>query len=693
MARILIADGQVFQTPAWDRGMGKYSLELLRSFVDMNTKDAYWDEIHVLVSSRFIKKDVALIGDIKKHISGAKIVKLSLKPNQMGAAQVVEANRVTVQNYIDKITKKGLTHQVDFIVLSPMQGELCSVFPDLDYVQNIALCYDLIPLMMKDIYLTNPLIRQEYLSKVKELLLADKYLCISKTCANDLALYLGIDSKRLFNIDGGPINHSKTQKKISINSPFILMPTGNDLRKNNRRAILGFKEFNEAHDNRYTLVITSFFKQHEIKDLSALAPNIIFTGNISGEELNYLYDNTETLLFASEYEGLGLPILEAMMFNKPVVCSDISVFREISPTAFVYCNQRLTGSIASALTRAVDSRKLTKILYTNLLKKYNWEKTAVATRAALEKTIVQQHNQLNRLAVFGFDPAAIDAAGKLMQQCHSELSRLFKVDYFIQPRDGTSAAEVRINYLPYLTFAMSLNDRPYFQKELYQGQLYYIDNKRDYAGILFAALANPGVVILLSRSLKEVWRGMVNMGLIDKSRIDLESELNDVYKDETKSYLTSLVATGSRFVVFDHKTKNLITGIAKAVNVSVEVILCDAPASVLPYLDILPQKKNIVGIDGEGNTNDALADKKNVLLSRTNDYEYFESISRCRWFFDGETKRDDGNAKLRRAMAHTLGVVTITEEGEIDGSKERALAIGEFVKKISGQFTNQEETT
>ena len=40
--RILIVDGQVFQTPAWHRGMGKYSFELLRALEKLNNKHHYW---------------------------------------------------------------------------------------------------------------------------------------------------------------------------------------------------------------------------------------------------------------------------------------------------------------------------------------------------------------------------------------------------------------------------------------------------------------------------------------------------------------------------------------------------------------------------------------------------------------------------------------------------------------------------
>jgi len=57
-------------------------------------------------------------------------------------------------------------------------------------------------------------------------------------------------------------------------------------------------------------------------------------------ELDFLYKNTQALIFASKREGFGLPLVEAMQYKKPIIASDIDVFKEIGKDYPVYfkCN-------------------------------------------------------------------------------------------------------------------------------------------------------------------------------------------------------------------------------------------------------------------------------------------------------------------------------------------------------------------
>ena len=56
-----------------------------------------------------------------------------------------------------------------------------------------------------------------------------------------------------------------------------------------------------------------------------------FYKNISNEELSLFYQKSKAYISTSLFEGLGMPIVEAMYFNLPVILSNCSsVFYEIS---------------------------------------------------------------------------------------------------------------------------------------------------------------------------------------------------------------------------------------------------------------------------------------------------------------------------------------------------------------------------
>ena len=58
--------------------------------------------------------------------------------------------------------------------------------------------------------------------------------------------------------------------------------------------------------------------------------NLILHTNLTDPEMINLLQGCSGLIMLSVDEGYGLPIMEAAFFNKPIFCSDIPVFREIT---------------------------------------------------------------------------------------------------------------------------------------------------------------------------------------------------------------------------------------------------------------------------------------------------------------------------------------------------------------------------
>lgn len=57
--------------------------------------------------------------------------------------------------------------------------------------------------------------------------------------------------------------------------------------------------------------------------------NFMEMGRVSNEELNCLYNGAMALLYPSEYEGFGIPVLEAQRAGCPVIAYNASSIPEI----------------------------------------------------------------------------------------------------------------------------------------------------------------------------------------------------------------------------------------------------------------------------------------------------------------------------------------------------------------------------
>lgn len=111
--------------------------------------------------------------------------------------------------------------------------------------------------------------------------------------------------------------------------------------------------------------------------------NVISTGFVTDNDLNYLYKEAVAYIFPSLYEGFGLPPLEAMERNLPVAANEHGCMREILGRSAYYFDGKKSDSIVetiekmfldSALKNELVRRGRKKIL------KYSWKKMAQQTK-------------------------------------------------------------------------------------------------------------------------------------------------------------------------------------------------------------------------------------------------------------------------------------------------------------------------
>lgn len=84
------------------------------------------------------------------------------------------------------------------------------------------------------------------------------------------------------------------------------------------------------------------------------SPAVVETGRISDEELMYLYGNALAFVFPSFFEGFGIPPVEAMKLNCPVVASNTSAMPEVLGDAAILLDPTSVDEWVDAVRRIRD---------------------------------------------------------------------------------------------------------------------------------------------------------------------------------------------------------------------------------------------------------------------------------------------------------------------------------------------------
>lgn len=116
-------------------------------------------------------------------------------------------------------------------------------------------------------------------------------------------------------------------------------------------------------------------KKHEVEK------QVNFLGRLSDKELIKLYQESYALVFPSLSEGFGLPGLEAMAVDLPVIASDIPIFREVYGEAAAYFDPTNPAELVEKVLILEPSRKPLAETGKKLIKKYSWDEMVKTTMA------------------------------------------------------------------------------------------------------------------------------------------------------------------------------------------------------------------------------------------------------------------------------------------------------------------------
>lgn len=469
--------------------------------------------------------------------------------------QAASRNRDTVDRELKKFIEDSSFAKTVFFIPAMFSREIYPVFPT-HGTANIMLFHDLIPFLYHEQYFQDHegLPRKDYAQRFREFYKTDLFVTNSQTTADDLTVYFGVDPSRIVAILGAAADRSAAKPALpaiakKLQKGFVLMPSGDDFRKNNIRAVQAFAELHTSEK----LVITSNFGPESQKALSELCPNVLFVGSVSDNEFLWYLDNAKAVFFPALYEGLGMPVLEAVERGAKIACSNTPVFAEIDQTAFYFFDPSSVSSMANVLKQvladdvSLQDWKSKQQRYPAIAKAFSWANTAGRFLEAVDAC--QPSPTRPRLAIFAPSPSSYSSVGKYAFEVHAELSRLYDIDYFIE-NGHTSFKPTRPNILEYAANYYPAGSFNLNRAQEYDKVLYNIGNSEFHVDTILNSLRLSAAAIIHDTRLNGIFDYMQHHGFISIERREYEAMLDDAFSCQKSSCLSS-IATNQQ-VLFCH---------------------------------------------------------------------------------------------------------------------------------------------
>jgi glycosyltransferase involved in cell wall biosynthesis len=191
------------------------------------------------------------------------------------------------------------------------------------------------------------------------------------------------------------VQKAEIRKKYAKGEEFFLFVGLVHPRKNHARIIKAFDSFRAHSGSKVKLVIVGSTKYmsgevHAAYDQSLFKNDILFTGYITDKELKQITASALALVYASLFEGFGIPILEAMQCDTPVITSNTSSMPEIGGDAVLYVDPYSTDSISSAMQKIYFDKPVRETLIEKARinrNRFSWDHTANLLWESMEKTL------------------------------------------------------------------------------------------------------------------------------------------------------------------------------------------------------------------------------------------------------------------------------------------------------------------
>lgn len=411
-------DLQACQAQSADRGMGRYSMMLAQTLARQAISGGRDHEISIVLNNNLPVRARSVMNAFRDLVPRERIHVFDVPQGTAealpGSAWRARAGERIREQYLSAL-KPDFVH-----IASLFEGWADEATHSVgqsdqrtDFGTAITL-YDLIPLMRPEIYLRDPKLRDWYYRKLASLKNADVLLGISAFSTNEAVSVLQLPAHRAVNISSAidtiflprTLDNAARQtlrNRYGITRDFVMYTGGIDPRKNIEGLIEAYARLPLALRRQYQLAVVCKIRPEDRVNLQALAKRVqlevgdlVLTDFVPDDDLVSLYNDATLFVFPSQYEGFGLPVLEAMTCGTPVIGSNNSSIPEVIGRDDALFDASSIDAITAKLAEVLENGNLRRELAAHGLvqaKRFSWDETASRTFDAFEQAHERRQQQ------------------------------------------------------------------------------------------------------------------------------------------------------------------------------------------------------------------------------------------------------------------------------------------------------------
>lgn len=226
----------------------------------------------------------------------------------------------------------------------------------------------------------------------------DHVICISESTRRDAIDILGLPTEKTsviylgFDLMG-TMDRNLNVQDFPITFPFLLYVGNRGGYKNFLRLLEAYGTSTYLKSECKLLCFGGgAFQVDEIKKMQALGLDSTQVMQLGGDDqlLSRLYENASAFIYPSLYEGFGIPPLEAMSHDCPVICSNTSSIPEVVGEAGEYFDPNDIENMQAAIENVLLSNDNRNLLISNgreRLKRFSWDRCAAETLDIYRKLV------------------------------------------------------------------------------------------------------------------------------------------------------------------------------------------------------------------------------------------------------------------------------------------------------------------